>query len=183
MKKSIVLIALILSVVIGLAGCGSEKEKLSNTVSVERSGTVYLVDKSAGTVYDGRYTYTFGGAGSATVINYPDGSTYTWRETGGIATGSSSGNPYAAGYADPLTLRAVMQEASSMRTEQEKSRHTGIGILLLIIGITNAIWPQVGWYLSGGWRNKDAEPSDAAIFLYRGGGIAAAVIGFFLLFV
>ena len=36
------------------------------------------------------------------------------------------------------------------------------GLLFIVIGLINAISPATGWYLSYGWRYKDAEPSDAA---------------------
>ncbi len=56
-----------------------------------------------------------------------------------------------------------------------------MGILLMIIGLFNLISPQTGWYLSYGWRFKDAEPSDAALVMARIGGGIAILIGVILL--
>ncbi len=39
------------------------------------------------------------------------------------------------------------------------------------------------WYLSYGWRYKDAQPSDAALVIGRISGIAALVIGIVMLIV
>ena len=57
-----------------------------------------------------------------------------------------------------------------------------MGILLMIIGLFNLISPRTGWYLSYGWRFKDAEPSDAALVMARIGGGIAILIGVILLF-
>ena len=180
MKRPLIFVLLVFFLLSCLAGCGSEKE--NGAVAVEYGGTVFLVDKSAGTIRGGSHTYSFENTGSGLKITYPDGSTYIWQQTGGVTVGSGSSDPSASGYASASVLREVLEQASAVRQDQAKSRHTGIGILLLLVGIVNAVWPRAGWYLGGGWRYKDAEPSDAALLLYRGGGIAAAVIGFFLLF-
>jgi len=54
---------------------------------------------------------------------------------------------------------------------------TGVFIFLItVFGIVNVFVPYVGWYLSIGWKIKDAEPSDLALGMQRlGGGIVAAI--------
>lgn len=180
MKRPLIFVLLVFFLLSCLAGCGREKE--NGAVAVEYGGTVFLVDKSAGTIRGGSHTYTFENTGSALKITYPDGSIYTWQKIGEATVGSGSKDPSAYGYASASVLREVLSRASSVPQEQGESRHTGIGILLLLVGIVNTVWPRAAWYLGGGWRYKDAEPSDTALFLYRAGGIVAAVIGFFLLF-
>lgn len=78
----------------------------------------------------------------------------------------------------------TLVELLSDGAQPEKSSGNSpfIGVLLLAIGGFNAISPQTSWYLSYGWRFKNAEPSDAALLLGRCGGVLAAVIGLFLLF-
>ena len=51
-------------------------------------------------------------------------------------------------------------------------------LLLWAIGLFNVLAPRAAWYLSYGWRFKDAEPSDAALMMARIGGVIAIIIGF-----
>lgn len=54
-------------------------------------------------------------------------------------------------------------------------------ILTLIIGIFAWIKPESVWYLEGGFRNKEAEPSDAALKLIRFQAIIAFSLTVFLI--
>lgn len=56
-------------------------------------------------------------------------------------------------------------------------------ILFFVIGIWNTISPRLAWYLSYGWRYKNAEPSDIALGITRFGGIVAIIIGFISIFI
>lgn len=58
-----------------------------------------------------------------------------------------------------------------------------VGLFAIVIGLINAISPETGWYLSHGWKYKDAEPSDAALTTGRISGIAAIIIGIICFFV
>ncbi|QHT59204.1 hypothetical protein GXP70_03955 [Paenibacillus lycopersici] len=51
------------------------------------------------------------------------------------------------------------------------------GFLLMLLGLFNAVFPYPSWYLSVGWRIKDAEPTEAALFTNRAVGVIAAIIG------
>jgi len=53
--------------------------------------------------------------------------------------------------------------------------------VFIVIGVLQAIFPRVGWYLKYGWQFKDAEPSKAALVMNRIGGILAVAIGIYLL--
>lgn len=57
-----------------------------------------------------------------------------------------------------------------------------IGVLFILTGLLGAIFPHTAWYLEIGWKLKDAEPSDLAIFANRAGGIVVSIIGIFILF-
>jgi hypothetical protein len=46
-----------------------------------------------------------------------------------------------------------------------------IGVVLFaVFGLINVFSPSTGWYLSVGWKFKDAEPSDVVLLLHRIGG-------------
>lgn len=53
-----------------------------------------------------------------------------------------------------------------------------IGFLFIISGLFAAISPYSAWYLSYGWRFKDAEPSELALSTERIVGIVLVIAGF-----
>jgi len=57
-----------------------------------------------------------------------------------------------------------------------------LGLLLIPLGVLQAVFPQAFWFINHGWRYKDAEPSELALGLGRAGGVLVAIIGLFLLF-
>ena len=74
-------------------------------------------------------------------------------------------------------------ELVNFQPPRESSGNPLLGLLAIAVGIFNLAVPRTAWYLSYGWRFKDAEPSDAALALGRlGGGIAvfAGLLLFFL---
>ncbi len=72
----------------------------------------------------------------------------------------------------------------SVPTKTDDSGHyIGLGMILILLGVFHAVSPHTMWYLSYGWRFKDAEPSDLALFAERAGGIVAIVAGVVCLFV
>ena len=58
-----------------------------------------------------------------------------------------------------------------------------LGMLLIALGAFNALAPKAAWYLSHGWRYKNAEPSEAALFFSRAGGVVLIFFGIILFFV
>lgn len=71
--------------------------------------------------------------------------------------------------------------------DQNQGSHSGqyflIGIILILTGAIHIAAPRGMWYISYGWRYKNAEPSDMALFVERAGGIFAIIIGVICLFV
>ncbi|HIR50701.1 MAG TPA: hypothetical protein IAA53_05370 [Candidatus Avoscillospira avicola] len=61
-------------------------------------------------------------------------------------------------------------------------KYVAPGLLLILLGVVNAAFPRAMWYLSYGWRFKNAEPSDAALLVGRAGGAVVAVAGVICLF-
>jgi hypothetical protein len=57
-----------------------------------------------------------------------------------------------------------------------------IGLLLIAIGLFHALAPSAAWYMSIGWKLKDAEPSDEYLMLNRVGGVIGTIVGVVLLF-
>lgn len=58
---------------------------------------------------------------------------------------------------------------------------TGVfGCLFIIVGLIAAISPYSAWYLSVGWKFKDAEPSDLALGAERIVGIVLVIAGFIM---
>ncbi|MBD7970585.1 DUF6199 family natural product biosynthesis protein [Paenibacillus gallinarum] len=55
-----------------------------------------------------------------------------------------------------------------------------VGCLFIIVGLVAAISPYSAWYLSVGWKFKDAEPSDLALGVERIVGIVLVIAGFIM---
>lgn len=57
------------------------------------------------------------------------------------------------------------------------------GIVVIIIGIVNIVYPQFAWYLKEGWKvDGDSEPSDLYLMMSRISGVAALFMGIFIMF-
>jgi hypothetical protein len=56
-----------------------------------------------------------------------------------------------------------------------------VGFVLIVLGVITVASPYAAWYLSIGWKFKDAEPSEAALFMHRLGGVIATIVGLVLL--
>jgi len=56
-----------------------------------------------------------------------------------------------------------------------------VGFILIIIGVISAVSPQSAWYMSIGWKFRDAEPSDAALAMHRITGVIGVIIGIILI--
>jgi hypothetical protein len=59
----------------------------------------------------------------------------------------------------------------------------GVAFLLLLIGLFHVIFPRASWFMSIGWKLRDAEPSDAYLALSRVGGGLVSVITVIVLIV
>ena len=170
MKRTTAIFALILAAAMLLAGC--KKEPLPAVYTVYSYGAPYTIDTQSRTISDGTYTYgyEYAASGSSVSFTYPDGNVY------------SADYDYNSGYTDPLSLcYALASPRETERAASSGSNHPFVALLLCGVGIFNLAAPKASWYLSYGWRFKDAEPSDAAITLSRIGGGIAVVIGVIML--
>jgi hypothetical protein len=54
--------------------------------------------------------------------------------------------------------------------------------IMLIMFIISIFAPYVGWWMSVGWKLRDAEPSDMALVMYRVGGVIGTIVVILMMF-
>ncbi|QSX07213.1 hypothetical protein JYG23_07680 [Sedimentibacter sp. zth1] len=59
---------------------------------------------------------------------------------------------------------------------------TFVGILIVIVGLVDLLFPNFGWYISCGWKYENAEPSDVAFKVYRLLGLLIIIAGFIYIY-
>lgn len=164
---------LLAGVLLLLCACG--RKEAARIYTVERYGRTYTVDWDAQTVAYNGVVYTFaweasGGRGYTAAFTAPDGSTASWQESGSSGAGSWSNgwdeSVHPGDLADAVT--------SGSERPRERSGNPLVGLLLIAVGVFNALAPHAAWYLSYGWKFKNAEPSEAALGLGRAGGVASS---------
>ena len=170
MKRSIPLLLLLCLLV---TGCGRKQADLT---VYEYNG--FTVDTQTQTITRGDDVYRYAFSGSEVTITYPNGAAYWWKyeQNGGV--GGWSGDYDTDRYADGWDL---LNALSYEPPRQSGGRNAPVGLLLIPVGLFLLISPRTVWYLSHGWRFKNAEPSDLALGLNRLGGGAARVRGVLLL--
>ena len=77
--------------------------------------------------------------------------------------------------------RVLMNVLETQMPRESEPKNVLMIIFLLGAGIFNVAAPKVSWYLSDGWRFKDAEPSEAALEWGRFVGIILIVIAVFMI--
>ena len=173
------MIFVITIVFVFLCAC-SHKE--SGPKEVWYDGTIYTIDEEAMTISDGEYTYRYEVNGSGSQrnfhITYPNGSTYYWTWSGNMGHGGWSDDYDETRYAAGRTLMNVLE---TQIPEKSEPKNVLMIIFLLGVGIFNVAAPKASWYLSDGWRFKDAEPSEAALEWGRFIGIVLIVIAVFMI--
>lgn len=163
-----------------LTACGGDKGD-PNIYDVEYAGKVYSVNHNDRTItFDGHVCH-YEISGTQMTLIYPDGSTYWWRTSGNVGYGGWSDNYDETRYASGDTLWKVLEQERP--DAKQGSNHVGLGFLLVIFGVLEAAFPQTFWWLSHGWRFKDAEPSDMAIGLGRASGVIMVIAGIICFFV
>lgn len=159
-------------VVLLMLMCACGREPISPVY--EKNG--YTVDTEAQTITKGedviRYDFEYSGK---VTFTYPDNTTTSWSQNG---VGTSSLLFDADRWPTAWDLMDVLDR------DDLPERKTGnpLGLLLIPLGVLQAVFPQAFWFINHGWRYKDAEPSELALGLGRAGGVLVAIIGLFLLF-
>ena len=100
-----------------------------------------------------------------------------------FSSGSTSPDYDFDKYPDGMTLKRVLEQSPSAKSEKKSTKNVGLILVLLFVGGINTAFPQAAWYLETGWKIKDAEPSDAALAWNRGIGIVAIVVAVIMLIV
>ena len=172
----IAMLALLL--MLSLAGCGEQ----GPVYAVDRYGNEYTIDREQGTISDGTNIYEFTYEGDSedysVTIEYPNGGSYHWGESGGFGSGGGNSKYDPQRYTDADILIRLLQENAP------KGIRIGNILAALVLiggGIFCIACPETVWYLESGWRYRDAEPSDFALGVTRFSGIAAIVIGFIVM--
>ena len=175
-RLSFVLIVLLLSAT--LFGCG--QKQTVHTVTMD--GKNFTVDSGQKTIYDGEYTYQYQASGDASsfsvTITYPNGSSYWTNRNNGMGMSGWSDDYAEDAYVPGDTLVDIVQTRAP---RQVSGVQILSGLVLIALGIFSMAVPQASWYLSYGWRFKDAEPSDVALVYARIGGGVAIAAGLILL--
>jgi len=189
MKKTICcLILCFVLLLLFLTACAGEKPA-SNTETVEYRGKTYVIEynpnSTSGTITVEGMVCEFGVSGSADhtkfEVTYPDGSHYSRTEFGNSWAGGMSEDYDPPSYAKGDVLWEVLGTKSSSAKESRVGP-IFLGLLLIGLGAIDVVKPQFGWYLSHGWRYKNAEPSELALFLGRLGGIIVVLLGLGMMF-
>ena len=187
MAKRILTLALLLTLTLALCACAPKDS--GSPYTVEKYGATYTVDKKNSTISDGEYTYSYtmtGGYGGYKItITYPNGSTY-WSDVNNSGSIITSAGGWSDNYDETKYVRGdiLVDVLETKATRQrEKGNNIFLAIILMAVGAFNAAVPQAAWFLKYGWRFKNAEPSDLALGINRGIGIAAVVIGLIMLII
>lgn len=172
------IIALAMLLTLALFGC----TKQESSYIVNKNGTEYHVDTENKTISDDLNTYNYEFSGDASsfsiTITYPDGSSYWYTQSEGMGHGGWSNDYDESAYVSGDTLVDVVQEKAPKHTNPGKIT---AALMLIALGIFDAVFPKVSWYLGYGWRYKNAEPSDAALTFARVGGVIVIIVGIILL--
>lgn len=188
-RRRTALPALLLSVLL-LASCAAaDSAPASRAVPVELDGQSLVIqfdqtDWGAGTITapNGEYAFSYDLSGGLT-IRYPDGYCYTQQEkAGGIAFPADydAAEIQRRGYLDGFSLSWAIESAAQSAQEGAHGNASPsplLAALLLGLGMWNLLDPRGAWWLARGWWYKDAQPSQAALLLYRGAGVLLLLAG------
>lgn len=158
----------------------------STKYSVQINGRDYLVDTDSQTISDGVNTFSYTVSGTkdryTVEISYPDGTSYVWNQSDG---GGSGG--WRAGLGDEYQYDVdggtLCDLVAMTLPDPPNYGLIVLAVILAAAGIFNIARPRTVWFLDSGWKYKDVEPSEEAIFAHVIGGIFAVAIALFLLFV
>lgn len=181
--KRFLILCMAVSLLLLTACAGSSDDP--NVYDVEYGGKTYTVDQINRTIAVDGYTCQFQvtGNGNSTdfKVTYPNGSTYWMRWSNSSGYGGYGGDYDESRYVSGDTLWSVLEQERP--GAQRNSGYWFIGLLLVGLGLFETVSPQTSWYLSHGWRYKNAEPSELALGLGRVGGIVMIIAGVICFFV
>ena len=167
-----------------LSGCGKQSmEPYTYTFSRDDQLITLTVNPESRTILDGTdvYDYVAEKRGSITsyVITYPNGATYHWTATEHGGAGGWSDDYDETSYISGNILVFAIEEGMP----REKQGNLAVGLLIVLLGGINALFPNIPIYLKYGWRFENAQPSEAYLLMTRIGGVIALIAGLVWCFV
>ena len=143
---------------------------------VEVDGHALVVDFQAGTITCEGEVYSFAIQGDSIRIDYPNGVSFV--RTGNATAGYGPlDQPFStAGYLSEDTLFKAL-EGGDTEGGWRPGSYAPLALLLLPLGIFSLAKPERAWYVSWGWRYKNAKPSDGALLAQQLEGVVLVVIG------
>ena len=176
-KVFILLLIILASICVG---CNNEPDP----VVIDGKEVIISTENSTLTHGDDTYYYSTNHDLTQITITYPNGAVYTktyydeYSSSGGWNS-IDMGSVEDLGYIDENVLVDIIKDNNK---SFQISENFVLSFLLLLAGLFAAIFPYTAWYISYGWRYKDAEPSDIALFFERIGGIVLIIVGILFLF-
>ena len=143
---------------------------------VEVDGHALVVDFQAGTITCEGEVYSFAIQGDSIRIDYPNGVSFV--RTGNATAGYGPlDQPFStAGYLSEDTLFKAL-EGGDTEGGWRPGSYAPLALLLLPLGIFSLAKPERAWYVSWGWRYKNAKPSDGALLAQRLEGVVLTAAG------
>ncbi len=180
MRKRLLVLLLCSAMCLSLLCSCSEKQ---TSYSETRNGVTYVIDTEANTVSNGTHIYAFTASGKADdysiTVSYPNGASYTANKHIGSWDGLID-TQYTSGETLVEVIKSAVFDESGVSMPPAKV----VAIVFLIgLGVLNILKPQIFWFLSWGWRYRDAEPSDVALVVGRVSGVIGVMVAIALLFV
>ena len=175
-KYSFILITFLL---LTLTACNQD-----NNYTITKENKTFIIDTVKQTISYNNDIYEYEINGSSYEIIYPNKSKYWYskEENNGvtIGIGGSSSDYNETEYIPGSLLIDIISEINSSIFSQ---KNTLFIFILLIIGFWNLISPYSSWYISYGWKYKNAEPSNIAINLTRTIGILIILLTVVFIFI
>jgi hypothetical protein len=167
-----------------LSGCGKQSpDPYTYTFSRDNQVITLTVNPETRTILDGTdlYDYVAEKHGNITsyVITYPNGATFHWTDTEHGGAGGWSDDYDETAYISGNILVLAIKEGMP----REKQGNFALGLLIVLLGGVNALFPNIPIYLKYGWRFENAQPSEAYLLMTRIGGVIALIVGLVWCFV
>ncbi len=108
-------------------------------------------------------------------MTLPNGHTVTRHQSGATSYWTASMETTAEEM--EKAEQAYELVAAERPARRERSVPVFLSLLLIGAGLLNVVRPRAGWYLSTGWKFRNAEPSDLALFVGQATGILLVIAG------
>lgn len=167
---------LLLLVLLLCTGCGEK----GTTKTVLYDQQEYVIDTEAQTITVDGDVYQYEYEQNTCKITYPNGGIYWWTTAEGAGYGGWDMGYDEEKYIEGSKLIDVLE------TKKNHSRESQIpfvfAFLFAALGLWMVIAPYTSWYLSHGWKYKNAEPSDLALGAIRLEGVVLLIVAVVLFF-